>query len=136
VAIQYGFGHGLSYTGFKYSNLKASSSELTSNGSVNVAVTIENTGNHAEVVMLFTSDLYASITPDNKRLRRFMKISLDPAQSRTIEFTIRVEDLAFYNKENRLVAEKGDFVIRIDDLEQIITLTETVTFREPSNIML
>ncbi|MCX6234363.1 MAG: glycoside hydrolase family 3 C-terminal domain-containing protein [Bacteroidetes bacterium] len=138
VAIQYGFGHGLSYTVFKYSNLKVSSSELTSKGSVNVAVTIENTGNRAgkEVVMLFTSDLYASINPDNKRLRRFMKIDLDPAQSRTIEFTIRAEDLAFYNKENRLIAEKGDFVIRIGDLEQIITLTETVTFREPSNIML
>jgi beta-glucosidase len=138
VAIQYGFGHGLSYTVFKYSNLTVSSSELTSKGSVNVAVTIENTGDRAgkEVVMLFTSDLYASITPDNKRLRRFMKISLDPAQSKTVEFTIGAEDLAFYNKENRLVAEKGDFVIRIGDLEQIITLTETVTFREPSNIRL
>ncbi|MCK9399342.1 MAG: glycoside hydrolase family 3 C-terminal domain-containing protein [Bacteroidales bacterium] len=138
VAIQYAFGHGLSYTVFKYSNLKVSSNELTPEDSVNVAVTIENTGDLAgkEVVMLFTSDLYASITPDNKRLRRFMKINLDPAQSKTIEFTIKAKDLAFYNKENQLVAEKGDFVIRISDLDQVITLTETATFGEPSKIIL
>ena len=138
VAIQYEFGHGLSYTSFRYSNFSVSSNELTPDGSVKVSVTVENTGGRVgkEVVMLFTSDSYASITPDNKRLRRFEKIELEPAKSKIVEFDIRAEDLAFYNQNNQFVAEEGEFIFRIADVEVTVRLTKTVVFGEKSKVRL
>jgi beta-glucosidase len=138
VAIQYDFGHGLSYAYFNYSNLKVSSNKLSPEGSIHVSITVENTGTRSgkEVVMLFTSDLYASITPDNKRLRRFQKIELGPTETKTIKFELTAEDLAFYNYKNQLVAEEGDFVLRIKGFEEIISLGRTVTFDEPSKLRL
>jgi len=138
VAIQYEFGKGLSFTSFQYSDFKVKSKELSPEGNIRVSVTVENTGNRPgkEVVLLFTSDLYASITPDNKRLRRFKKIELEPDESKTIEFELSPKDLAFYTYQNQLVAEEGDFILSIDDFEEIITLTETVKFDEPSKVRL
>jgi len=138
VAIQYEFGQGLSYSTFSYRDFSVSSNQLAPDGKIRVSVTVENTGDRPgkEVVMLFTSDLYASISPDNKRLRRFQKIELNPAESKTVEFELSARDLAFYNYQNQLVAEDGEFILRIEDFTEIITLTETVKFGDQSKIKL
>lgn len=138
VAIQYEFGFGLSYTTFDYSNLQVSSNQITADGNLKVSVNVENTGSVAgkEVVMLYSSDLYASIAPQNKRLRRFEKISLEPGESKTVEFEITPRDLAFYNQQVQLVAEQGDFVLSIGGLKQTISLDQTINFDQPSKINL
>lgn len=138
VAIQYEFGHGLSYTSFEYSNLRVNSKELLKGQSLSVSVEVKNTGDRAgqEVVMLFSSDLVASITPDNKRLRRFEKIDLKPAESKQVSFEIDARDLAFYNYKNQQLTEKGAFSLKIKDLEQIITVQEDIVYDEPSKVRL
>ena len=138
LAIQYEFGFGLSYTTFAYSNLQVSSNQLTADGNIKVSVNVKNTGSVAgkEVVMLYSSDLYASIAPQNKRLRRFEKISLEPGESKIVEFEISPRELAFYNQQVQLVAEQGDFTLSIGGLKQTITLDKTITFDQPSKVNL
>jgi beta-glucosidase len=115
------FGHGLSYTTFEYSNLALSQTVLTGeNDRVNVSVTVKNTGNRAgkEAVLLFTSDLYASIAPDLRRLRRFTKIELEPGQSRTVVFAnLGAFELSFINYALQRVTEPGEFVISVAGLK-------------------
>jgi len=138
IAIQWEFGYGLSYTSFSYSDFNVSSKSLSNDAYIIVSVKVTNTGNRKgkEVVMLYSSDLYASITPDNKRLRRFEKIELEPGESETVDFELSPKDLAFYNYNNQLVAEKGEFILSIKDMEQEVTLIETVKFGEASKISL
>ncbi len=115
---QYVFGQGLSYTTFKYSNLKLSSNTLKAGERLDISVEVSNTGNLAgkESVLLFSSDLYASIiTPDVKRLRGFEKIDLKPGETKTVKFTLRAEDLAVVNLEGKKVTEAGEFRIQIGD---------------------
>ncbi|MGN7988517.1 glycoside hydrolase family 3 N-terminal domain-containing protein [Pedobacter sp. 22226] len=115
---QYVFGQGLSYTTFKYSNLKLSSNTLKAGESLSISVEVSNTGNRAgkESVLLFTSDLVASvITPDVKRLRGFEKIDLKAGESKTVTFTLKPEDIAVVNVEGKKVTEAGEFRIQIGD---------------------
>jgi len=105
------FGHGLSYTTFEYSDAR-----LARDGEcIVVTVDIANTGDRAgqEVVQLYSRDLYASLPPDVKRLRRFEKIALQPSETRTVEFRLTADDLAFYNLENRRIVEPGEFLFEI-----------------------
>jgi beta-glucosidase len=117
-AVQYPFGYGLSYTTFEYSNLELSSNKLNKGGQITVSVDVKNTGNRQgkEVVQLYTSDLYASITPDVRRLRGFDKISLEPGQSTTVTFILEPEDLAFVNKQVEWVTEPGEFMVQVEKL--------------------
>jgi beta-glucosidase len=114
---QYEFGDGLSYTSFKYSNLTSSASNFGPNDELVISVDVTNTGSRAgkESVLLFSSDLYASISPDVKRLRRFEKISLNPGETKTVSFTIKAADLAFVNTDNKWVTEPGDFEFTAGD---------------------
>jgi beta-glucosidase len=111
----YEFGHGLSYTTFSYNNLKISSANLTNTQVITISVDVKNTGNRQgkEAVLLYISDLYASITPDTKRLRGFSKVSLNPGQTQTVTFTINAKDLAFVNDQSKFVTETGEFKIQI-----------------------
>ncbi|MDX9747226.1 MAG: glycoside hydrolase family 3 C-terminal domain-containing protein, partial [Paludibacter sp.] len=120
---QYEFGHGLSYTTFEYSNLKVSNSTFTEKDVINVTVDVKNTGSRSgkESILLYSSDVYASMTPDVKRLRRFTKINLEPGQSQTVEFEIRAKDLAFVNQYGQWVTEPGDFELMISGLRTNIT---------------
>lgn len=105
------FGHGLSYTAFAYSEAK-----LTHEGDeIIITADVTNTGlrDGQEVVQLYSRDLYASLIPDVKRLRRFEKIALKPGQTRTVEFRITTDDLAFHNLENERIAEPGEFLFEI-----------------------
>lgn len=121
---QYEFGSGLSYTTFDYSNLKISSNIISGNKAVEIFVDIKNTGNREgkEVVMLFSRDMYASVTPDAKRLRRFEKVSLKPGERKTVKFEISAEDLAFVDPDGKWTTEPGDFEIKIG------TLTTTLKY--------
>jgi len=136
--IQYKFGWGLSYSKYEYSNLKLSSEYLSPEGEIEISINVKNTGKlkGSEVVMLYTSDSYASITPDIKRLRRFKKISLDSGETKTLKFKIKPIDLAFYNYENQLIAEKGEFIVQIDELNKKFKLKENVKFGKPSLLKL
>ncbi len=117
---QWEFGTGLSYTTFKYSNLKLSSSKLPENGNITVTVDITNTGKVAgkESVLMYVSDLVASITPEFKRLRGFEKIDLQPGQNKTVIFTLNKEKLSFINADLKRVTEPGEFKLMIGDLSQ------------------
>lgn len=125
-ALQYPFGFGLSYTTFEYSDLKLSSSKLSKKGTLEVSVTVTNNGDRAgkEVVQLYTSDHYASITPDVRRLRRFDKIELQPGESKEVKFTLTAIDLSFINEALDRVTEPGDFDVEIADLKATFNYTE------------
>jgi beta-glucosidase len=117
---QFEFGSGLSYTTFKYSNLKVDKTEISNSDDVNVSVTVTNSGSKAgkETVLLYLSDNFATITPEFKSLKRFQKISLAPNESKTVTFTLNQKDLQFVNDDLKWVSENGTFTIRIADLNQ------------------
>lgn len=115
---QYVFGQGLSYTTFKYDQLKLSTTNLKPGETLEVSVNVTNTGKVSgkESVLLFTSDLVATlITPDDKRLRGFEKIDLKPGETKTVSFKITPKDIGFINTENKLVTEAGEFAVQIGD---------------------
>jgi len=111
----YEFGYGLSYTTFAYSNMQLSKPTLKDGEILNVTIDVKNTGNRAgkESVLLYTSELYASITPDTKRLRAFQKIDLQPGETRTVTFKLTPKDIAFINDVSQSVTEAGEFKIQI-----------------------
>lgn len=121
---QFPFGAGLSYTTFAYSDLRLAKQTISANEEMPVSVTVKNTGNRAgkEAVLVYVSDLVASISPPGKRLRRFAKISLDPGQTKTLTFKLRREDLSFIGSDNKPVIEPGEFEVRIGNLVQKFTV--------------
>ncbi|HEX7335161.1 MAG TPA: glycoside hydrolase family 3 N-terminal domain-containing protein [Pyrinomonadaceae bacterium] len=121
---QFKFGEGLSYTTFAYSDLKLGKQTISASEELPITVTVKNTGNRAgkEAVLVYVSDLVASISPPNKRLRRFAKISLDKGQSRTLTFKLRREDLSFIGADNKPTVEPGEFVVSVGGLTQKFTL--------------
>lgn len=108
---QWEFGFGLSYTDFEYSNFTISADTISSDQSITVTVDLKNIGTYAgkEVVQLYIRDLYASITPDDKKLIGFEKIHLDAGESRSVSFTLNYNDLKFVGLNNQWIAEEGDF---------------------------
>jgi beta-glucosidase len=116
---QFEFGFGLSYTTFKYSNLKLSAKEISENDELTVTVEVTNTGQREgkEVVDLYLSDIYASITPDVKRLKGFQKINLKPNETKTVTFKLSKNELSFINYTSQRVVEPGDFEVTIADLK-------------------
>ncbi len=121
---QFQFGEGLSYTTFTYSDLKLGKPTISANEELPVTVTVTNVGKRAgkEAVLVFVSDLVASISPPNRRLRRFAKISLEPGQSRTLTFKLRRDDLSFIGSNNKPVVEPGEFEVKVGGLSQKFTL--------------
>jgi beta-glucosidase len=121
---QFQFGDGLSYTTFTYSDLRLGKQAIAANEELPVSVTVTNAGQRPgkEAVLVYVSDLAASISPPGKRLRRFAKITLQPGEKRTLTFKLRNEDLSFINAENKRVAEPGEFEVKIGGLLQKFTL--------------
>ena len=117
ITQQWGFGHGLSYTSYKYSNLKVSQSDFRHGDIIKVSVDVKNTGKVAgkESVLLFSSDLIASMVPDGRRLRAFDKIELQPGETKTVTFNLNADDLAFVGYDGNWVLEEGDFKLMIAD---------------------
>jgi len=134
VTFQWPFGHGLSYTTFAYSNLRADKTDFTDGDDITFTVDVTNTGQRTgkETVMLYTSDLVASrIVPDNRRLRAFEKIELTPGQTRTVSFTIPASRLAYVGADGRWILEEGDFKVSCNDLSTTVTCTETKEYATP-----
>jgi beta-glucosidase len=119
---QWEFGHGLSYTSFEYSDLVISPGNFKGDEEVKITVKVKNTGSRAgkEVVELYSRDVYASVTPSVKRLRAFEKISLQPGETKTVEFKISASDLAFVNEQLKWITEKGEFEIIIKNLKGML----------------
>ncbi len=111
------FGYGLSFTTFEYSNLKISSQEITENEELTVKIDVKNTGKMAgkEVVQLYLTDMYGSVTRPNKQLKGFEKVLLNPGEVKTIEFKLNKQHLSFIGLENKRIVEPGDFVITIEN---------------------
>lgn len=109
----YPFGYGLSYTEFSYSNLKLSSNQLNTNGSIEVSVDVTNSGNYdgKEIVQLYIRDLVGSLTRPVKELKGFQKIEIKKGDTKTVTFKLTVEDLKFYNSNLDFVAESGEFEV-------------------------
>ena len=117
ITQQWGFGFGLSYTSYQYSNLKVSKSDFRHGDIIKVSVDVKNTGKVAgkESVLLFSSDLIASMVPDGRRLRAFDKIELQPGETKTVTFNLNADDLAFVGYDGKWVLEEGDFKLMIAD---------------------
>ena len=127
ITQQWGFGYGLSYTSYKYSNLKVSRSDFRHGDIIKVSVDVKNTGKVAgkESVLLFSSDLIASMVPDGRRLRAFDKIELQPGETKTVTFDLNADDLAFVGYDGKWVLEEGDFKLMIADQSTDIYCTAT-----------
>ena len=127
ITQQWGFGYGLSYTTYKYSNLKVSQSDFRHGDIIKVSVDVKNTGKVAgkESVLLFSSDLIASMVPDGRRLRAFDKVELQPGETKTMTFELKADDLAFVGWDGKWRLEEGDFKLMIADQSVDIHCTDT-----------
>ena len=127
ITQQWGFGYGLSYTSYKYSNLKVSQSDFRHGDIIKVSVDVKNTGSVAgkESVLLFSSDLIASMVPDGRRLRAFDKIELLPGETKTVTFDLKADDLAFVGWDGKWRLEEGDFKLMIADQSADIHCIDT-----------
>lgn len=127
ITQQWGFGYGLSYTSYQYSNLKVSQSDFRHGDIIKVSVDVKNTGKVAgkESVLLFSSDLISSMVPDGRRLRAFDKIELQPGETKTVTFDLNADELAFVGYDGKWVLEEGDFKLMIADQSTDIYCTAT-----------
>lgn len=134
VSVQWPFGYGLSYTTFEYSNLSVNKTEFTAEDELEFTVDIKNTGNTLgkESILLFSSDLVASLTPDVRRLRAFDKIELQPGETKTVTLKIKGEDLAFVGYDGKWILEKGGFNIQIGDKTVEINCSTTRKWNTPN----
>jgi beta-glucosidase len=127
ISVQWSFGYGLSYTTFAYSNLTCSKNEFTADDALTFTVDVTNTGSVAgkEAVMLYSRDMVASVVPENRRLRAFQKVDLEPGETKTVSFTISGSDFAFVGADGNWTLEKGDFRVQIGDKTAMLTCTDT-----------
>ena len=134
VTQQWPFGFGLSYTTYAYSNLKAQATEFKAADNLTFTVDVTNTGAMAgkESVLLYSSDLIASVVPDSRRLRAFQKIELQPGETKTVTFTIPASDLAFVGADGKWILEEGEFAITVGGQVVTINATETKKWETPN----
>ena len=127
ITQQWGFGQGLSYTTYQYSNLRVAQKDFRHGDVIRVSVDVKNIGKVAgkESVLLFSSDLIASMTPDGRRLRAFDKVELQPGETKTVTFDLKAGDLAFVGYDGKWVLEEGDFKLMIADQSADLHCAET-----------
>ena len=134
VSLQWPFGYGLSYTTFEYSNLKVDKAAFTADDMLTISVDVKNTGAKTgkEAVLLYSSDLVASIVPDNKRLRDFTKIELKPGEVKTVTFQLPAKALAFVGADGKWTLEEGDFILKIGNQAVPTACKQTKVWDEPN----
>ena len=134
VSLQWPFGYGISYTTYEYSNLRVDKSKFTAADVLTVSVDVKNTGAKAgkEAVLLYSSDLVASIVPDNKRLRDFTKIELQPGEVKTVTFSLPAKNLAFVGADGKWTLEEGDFILKVGNQTVGTACTQTKVWDEPN----
>ena len=127
ITQQWGFGYGLSYTSYQYSNLKVSKSDFRHGDIIKVSVDVKNTGKVAgkESILLFSNDLVASMVPDGRRLRAFDKVELQPGETKTVTFELKADDLAFVGWDGKWRLEEGDFKLMIADQTASVHCADT-----------
>ncbi len=132
--VEWEFGHGLSYTTYEYSNLRVDKSEFTPEDSLRVTVDVTNSGSMAgkESVLLFSSDLVASISPDNRRLRNFTKVDLEAGESKSVELIIAASDLAFVGADGAWRLEEGEFALLCGGETLTVRCTHTKVWQSPN----
>ncbi|MCR5180820.1 MAG: glycoside hydrolase family 3 C-terminal domain-containing protein [Bacteroidaceae bacterium] len=132
--VLYPFGHGLSYTTFEYSDLLVDKNEFSAQDSLHFSVKVRNTGERAgkEAVLLYVSDLVASLTPDNTRLRAFTKVALAPGEEKIVHLDIAAKDLAFVGTDMRWRLEAGDFIATAGGQKVELTCSDTKIWDEPN----
>ena len=134
VSLQWPFGYGLSYTSYVYSNLKVDKASFKADDILTISVDVKNTGSRAgkEAVLLYSSDLVASIVPDNRRLRDFTKVELQPGETKTVTFQLPAKALAFVGADGRWTLEEGDFILKVGDQTVPTACSETKIWDEPN----
>ena len=134
VSLMWPFGYGLSYTQFEYSNLRVDKKSFTADDVLTVSVDVKNTGSRVgkESVLLYSSDLVASIVPDNKRLRDFTKVELQPGETKTITFTLPAKSMAFVGADGRWTLEEGDFLLKVSGLSVPVVCSQTKIWDTPN----
>ena len=133
VSVQWPFGFGLSYTTFEYSNFKVDKTVFDANDELLFTIEVTNTGTRDgdEVAMLFSRDMVASTTPENRRLRAFEKVELKTGETKQVNFLIKASDLSFVGPDGKWILEKGDF--RIQCGMEVLTITCGETFKWETN---
>ena len=134
VNVQWAFGYGLSYTTFAYSNLKVDKTSFTADDVLTFTVDVKNTGNRVgkESVLFFSSDLVASLTPDNRRLRAFDKVELQPGETKTVTLKVKGSDLAFVGYDGKWILEEGDFRMQVGDQVVGVACSQTKKWDTPN----
>ena len=134
VSLQWPFGYGMSYTSYEYSNLRVDKSQFNADDVLTVSVDVKNTGSKAgkEAVLLYSSDLVASIVPDNRRLRDFTKIELQPGQVKTVTFRLPAKQLAFVGADGKWILEEGDFTLKVSNQTVNIACQQTKKWDTPN----
>ena len=134
VSLQWPFGYGLSYTTYEYANMKVDKASFTADDMLTIRIDVKNTGKCAgkEAVLLYSSDLVASVVPDNKRLRDFTKIELKPGEVKTVTFQLPAKKLAFVGADGRWTLEEGDFILKIGNQSIPVVCTQTKIWDTPN----
>ena len=134
VSFQWAFGYGLSYNKYEYSNFKVNKADFVADDELVFTVDIKNAGTRVgkESVLLFSSDLVASLTPDNRRLRQFEKIELQPGETKTVTLKLKGSDLAFVGADGKWRLEEGDFRMQAGDQVLNVKCTTTKIWNTPN----
>jgi len=137
ITQQWGFGQGLSYTSYQYSNLKVSKSDFRHGDLIQVSVDVKNTGKVAgkESVLLFSSDLIASMVPDGRRLRAFDKVELQPGETKTVAFDVPVAECTIVDSDANRIVEPGEFEIMIGASSKDIRLSERLLVDDGTGVV-
>ena len=132
--VQWPFGFGLSYTTFEYSNLRVNKAQFGPDDVLKVSVDVTNTGDISgkESVLVYSSDLVASIIPEVKRLRAFDKVQLVPGEKQTLTFEIPASRLAFVGADGKWRLEEGDFRISCGGLGVMTHCDKTKVWETPN----
>ncbi len=133
--VQWPFGHGLSYTSFEYSDFRcAGGPDFTADDNLEFEITVKNTGSHdgKEAVLLYSSDIIASIIPDVRRLRGFEKVSLAAGESKTVKFSIPASELAFVGADGKWRLEAGEFRMSCGGQVVMLNCTQTKVWDTPN----
>ena len=131
ITQQWGFGTGLSYTTYEYSNLRTDRSSFGHGDVIRVSVDVKNTGTRAgkESVLLYSSDIVASMVPDGRRLRAFDKVELQPGETKTVTFSLAADDLAFVGYDGKWTLEEGDFTLSAGGKTASVHCNSTYTWQ-------
>ena len=134
ISVQWPFGYGLSYTKFEYSNLTVNRTSFGYDDELTFTVDFKNIGSRVgkEVVMLFSRDMVASMVPENRRLRAFEKVEIQPGETRKVSLTIKGQDLAFVNPQGKWTLEKGDFRMQVGNQTVMINCNADHTWSSPN----